>query len=102
MPPGRKNKRGYRGSTEESHEKSTAKSCNMADNGTIEAKNADDTSSSEQKEPDLLEIKSMLVDIQTSLSSILLENKQLPFNSAIKSSVTQRPNMTKQPKVTSN
>lgn len=76
MPPGRKNKRGDRGSTEESHEKSTAKRYNMADNGAIEAKNSDDTSSSEQKEPNLQEIKAMLVDIQTSLSSILLENKQ--------------------------
>ena len=76
MPPGRKNKRGDRGSTEESHEKSTAKRYNMADKGAIEEKNSDDTSSSEQKEPNLQEIKAMLVDIQTSLFSILLENKQ--------------------------
>ena len=48
----------------------------MADNGAIEAKNSDDTSSSEQKEPNLQEIKAMLVDIQISLSSVLLENKQ--------------------------
>ena len=43
MPPGRKNKRGDHGSTEESHEKSTAKRYNMADNGAIEAKNSDGT-----------------------------------------------------------
>ena len=48
---------------------------NMADNGTVETKN-DDTSPSEQNEPDLHEIKAMLVDIQISLSAILLENKQ--------------------------
>ena len=47
----------------------------MADNGAVETKN-DDTSSSEQNEPDLHEIKAMLVDIQISLSSILRENKQ--------------------------
>lgn len=75
MPPGKKNKRGDRGSTEESYENSAAKRHNMADNGAVETKN-DDTSSSEQNEPDLHEIKAMLVDIQISLSSILLENKQ--------------------------
>ena len=47
----------------------------MADNDSVETKN-DDTSSSEQNEPDIHEIKAMLVDIQISLSSILLENKQ--------------------------
>lgn len=47
----------------------------MADNGVVETKN-DDTSSSEQNEPNLPEIKVMLVAIQISLSSILLENKQ--------------------------
>ena len=75
MPPGKKNKRGDRGSTEESYENSAAKRHNMADNGAVETKN-DDTSSSEQNEPDLHEIKAMLVDIQISLSSILRENKQ--------------------------
>ena len=75
MPPGKKNKRGDRGSTEESYENSAAKRHNMADNGAVETKN-DDTSSSEQNEPDLHKIKAMLVDIQISLSSILRENKQ--------------------------
>ena len=75
MPPGRKNKRGDRGSTEEPYEISAAKRHNMADKCAVETKN-DDTSSSEQNEPDLHEIKAMLVDIQISLSSILLENKQ--------------------------
>ena len=56
----------------ESYENSAAKRHNMADNGAVETKN-DDTSSSE---PDLHEIKAMLVDIQISLSSILRENKQ--------------------------
>ena len=59
----------------ESYENSAAKRHNMADNGAVETKN-DDTSSSEQNEPDLHEIKAMLVDIQISLSSILRENKQ--------------------------
>ena len=66
MPPGKKNKRG---------ENSAAKRHNMADNGAVETKN-DDTSSSEQNEPDLHKIKAMLVNIQISLSSILCENKQ--------------------------
>ena len=50
----------------------------MADTGAIEAKNSDNTSSSEQNKPNLHvhEIKAMLIDIQVSLSSILLENKQ--------------------------
>ena len=75
MPPGKKNKRGDLGSTEGSYENSAAKRHNMADNGAVETKN-DDTSSSQQNEPDLHEIKAMLVDIQISLSSILRENKQ--------------------------
>ena len=66
MPPGKKNKRGDRGSSEESYENSAAKRHNMADNDAVETKN-DDTSSSEQNEPDLHEIKAMLVDIQISL-----------------------------------
>ena len=75
MPPGKKNKRGDRGSTEESYENSAAKRHNMADSGAVETKN-DDTFSSEQNVPNLHEIKAMLVDIQISLSSILYENKQ--------------------------
>ena len=47
----------------------------MVDNGVVETKN-NDTSSSEQNEPNLHEIKAMLVDIQISPSFILLENKQ--------------------------
>ena len=80
----------------------------MADNAAVETKN-DDTSSSEQNEPDLHEIKAMLVDIQISLSSILLENKQFKkelheLKTSLQLSdielVTQRPNLTKQPKLT--
>ena len=74
MPPGQKNKRGARGSVEE--EKSAAKRSNMADAGETETRK-DDTSPSEEEEPNLYEIKTMLVDIQISVSSILLDNKQL-------------------------
>ena len=62
MPPGKKNKRGARGSAEESYEKSAAKRCSMADTGEVEMKD-DDTFSREQSEPNLHEMKAMLVDI---------------------------------------
>ena len=54
--------RGNCGSAEESQKKSAAKRYNMADTGEVETKNTD-TSSSEQNEPNLHEIKAMLVDI---------------------------------------
>ena len=67
MPPGRKNKRGARGSVEE--EISAAKRSNMA-SSEAGASNEDNLSEpseqaeqEEQEEPSLHEIKSMLVDI---------------------------------------
>ena len=74
VPPGQKNKRGARGSVEE--ENSAAKRSNMADAGGAKTRK-DDTSPSEEEEPNLYEIKTMLVDIQISVSSILPDNKQL-------------------------
>lgn len=71
---GIKHKRSDRWSAEVSYKKLAAKRYNMADTGAVEIKN-DDTSSSGQNEPNLHEIKAMLVDIQISLSSIMLENK---------------------------
>ena len=78
MPPGRKNKRGARGSVEE--EISAAKRSNMA-NSVSGASNEDNLSQAPsnqaEQEPSLHEIKSMLVDIQITVSSIALEHKQL-------------------------
>lgn len=78
MPPGRKNKRGARGSVEE--EISAAKRSNMASSEAGRS-NEDNLSQprgqAEQEEPSLHEIKLMLVDIQITVSSIALENKQL-------------------------
>ena len=48
----------------------------MADTGAVEIKN-DDSPSSEQSEPNIHEIKAVLVDIRISLSSIMLEDKTL-------------------------
>ncbi|PFX17278.1 Transposon TX1 uncharacterized 149 kDa protein [Stylophora pistillata] len=62
--------RGARGSVEET---SAAKRYNMAD-GEADARKEE---SEEQEEPSLHEIKSMLVDLQSTVSSIALENKQL-------------------------
>ena len=70
MPPGRKNKRGARGFVEE--EISAAKRNNMANS---EAEH-NLSQVSDQEEPSLHEIKSMLVEIQITVSSIALENKQ--------------------------
>ena len=81
MPPGRKNKRGARGSVEE--EISAAKRSNMASSeaGASNEENlsqpSEQAEQEEQEEPSLHEIKSMLVDIQITVSSIALENKQL-------------------------
>lgn len=73
MPPGRKNKRGDRGSIEE--EVSVAKKYNMAEAeaGASSEHEEDDI----EEEPTLRELKSMLVDIQISVSSIQLVNQQL-------------------------
>ena len=78
MPPGQKNKRGARCSVEE--EISAAKKSNMA-SSEAGARNEENlfqaSEQAEQEEPSLHEIKSMLVDIQITVSSIALENKQL-------------------------
>ena len=74
MPPSRKNKRSARGSAEE--EISAAKRCNMAQ-GEADARNEESKEQAEQEKPSLHEIKSMLVDIQITASSIALENKQI-------------------------
>ena len=77
MPPGRKNKRGARGSVEE--EISAAKRSNMANSvaGASNEDNLSQASNQAEQEPSLHEIKSMLVDIQITVSSIALEHKQL-------------------------
>ena len=59
---------------EDSHENPAAKTYNMADTGAVEIKN-DDTPSSEQSEPNIHEIKAVLVDIRISLSFIMREDK---------------------------
>ena len=78
IKPGRKNQRGARGFVEE--EISAAKRSNMANSeaGASEEDNLSQASGQvEQEELSLHEIKSMLVDIQITVSSIALENKQL-------------------------
>ena len=68
--PGKKNKRGERGSTEE--DSRTSKKSNMA------AEVATDTEGmvhADQEEPTLFEIKEMLIDIQISIASIFKENQ---------------------------
>ena len=77
MPPGRKNKRGARGSVEE--EISAAKRSNMVNSvaGASNEDNLSQASNQAEQEPSLHEIKSMLVDIQITVSSIALEHKQL-------------------------
>ena len=76
--PGQKNKRSARGSVEE--EISAAKRSNMA-NSVAGASNEGNLSQvsdqAGQEKPSLHEIKSVLVDIQITVSSIALENKQL-------------------------
>ena len=83
MPSSRKNKWGTRGSVEE--ETSVAKRSNMA-NCKVNARNEETEEQAEQEEPrrrskqnqepSLQEIKSTLVDIQITVSSIVHENKQ--------------------------
>ena len=77
MPPGRKNKRGARGSVEE--EISAAKRSNMANSvaGASNEDNLSQASNQAEQEPSLHEIKSMLVDVQITVPSIALEHKQL-------------------------
>jgi len=69
-----KHKRGARGSTEEGD--SVPKRANMAASKDPEDITSGDEESETKDEPTRAELKSMLVDIQISISSILLENKQ--------------------------
>ena len=64
-----KHKRGDRGSVEENT--SVAKKSNMAD----DSDNKSDTACSKEEEPSLREIKSMLVNIQATIATIVEENK---------------------------
>ena len=72
-----KNKRGERGSTEE--DTRAGKKANMAASGmnTGIEKAIQMLSEESQKEPSLLEIKNILIDIQIQLSTILKENIEL-------------------------
>lgn len=75
MPP-RKNKRGARGSTDE--EPNTAKRLNMAsDTEKNEGTNEQDDNEQDDEEPSLLEIKTLLINIQTSITNITKENQAL-------------------------
>ena len=65
-----KHKRGERGSLEE--EDNVSKRCNMADSvGEVP------TAAATQPEPNLIDIKEMLVEIQTTVATILRENQEL-------------------------
>ena len=72
---GKKNKRGERGTTEE--DTRAGKKANMVasgmDTGIEEAIQM--LSEESQEEPNLLEIKNILIDIQIQLSTILKENR---------------------------
>ncbi|KAL9977425.1 hypothetical protein ACROYT_G014825 [Oculina patagonica] len=76
MPPKKKNKRGARGSTDE--EPNVAKRLNMASNNEeAEGTNEHDDIEQDDKEPSLLEIKTLLINIQTSITNITKENQAL-------------------------
>jgi len=70
--PGKKNKRGNRGSTEE--DSTISKKSNMAAEG---ATDMEGTVHADQEEPTPFEIKEMLIDIQISIASIFKENQVL-------------------------
>ena len=78
MPP-KKHKQGARGSTEE--DPNAAKWLNMASKeeeaATAEGEIAHEVEGQEEQEPSLLEIKALLIDIQTSIANITRENKAL-------------------------
>ena len=78
MPP-RKNKRGARGSTEE--DPNAAKRLNMASKeeeaAAAEEEIAHGVEGQEEREPSLLEIKALLIDIQTSIVKLTEENETL-------------------------
>ena len=65
-----KHKRGERGSLEE--EDNVSKRCNMADSVRVVP-----TVEGSQPEPKLIDIKEMLVNIQTTVATILRENQEL-------------------------
>ena len=69
-----KHKRGVRGSTEEGD--SAPKRANTAASKDPEDITSGDEESETKDEPTRAELKSMLVDIQISISSILLDNRQ--------------------------
>ena len=70
--PGKKNKRGERGSTEE--DSRISKKSNMA---AEVATDMEGMVHADQEEPTLFEIKEMLIDIQFSIGSIFKENQVL-------------------------
>lgn len=81
----KKNKRGARGSTEDT-EVSVSKKANMA---AVEVEGASEED--EEEEPSLRDIKEMLLDIQTTVSTILMENKRINKELAdLKSTVKQQ------------
>ena len=70
--PGKKNKRGEQGSTEE--DSRISKKSNMAAEVATDMKGM---VHADQEEPTLFEIKEMLIDIQISIGSIFKENQVL-------------------------
>ena len=75
MSSQRKNKRGDRGSTDE--EDRSLKKSNMATNSTEVLNENANVSDDDQEEPNLLEIKKLLIDIQTSVASVITENQAI-------------------------
>ena len=73
MSSHRKNKRGDRGSTNE--EDRSLKKSNIATNSTEVLNENANVSDDDQEEPNLLEIKKLLIDIQTSVASVITENQ---------------------------
>lgn len=68
-----KNKRGDRGSTDE--EDRSFNNSNMATNSTEVLEENANVSDDDLEEPKLLEIKTLLIDIQTSVASVIAENQ---------------------------
>ena len=75
MSSQRKDKRGDRGSTDE--EDRSLKKSNMATNSTEVLNENASLSDDDQEEPNLLEIKKLLIDIQTSVASVITENQAI-------------------------
>lgn len=68
-----KNKRGDRGSTDEQDR--SFNNSNMATNSTEVLEENANVSDDDLEEPKLLEIKTLLIDIQTSVASVIAENQ---------------------------